>query len=57
MVGTPYLIENKIPSAKDFTGVIAIQAKIKAWCISLPPKELLERLLVLIGRKKIPAKP
>ena len=27
VVGTPYLIENKIPSAKDFTGVIAISGK------------------------------
>ena len=46
VVGTPYLIENKIPSAKDFTGVIAISV-----VYFTAPKELLERLLVLIGEK------
>ena len=29
VVGTPYLVENKVPSAKDFTGVISISGKNK----------------------------
>ena len=51
VVGTPYLIENKIPSAKDFTGVIAISGKNQGVVYFTAPKELLERLLVLIGEK------
>ena len=45
VVGTPYLIENKIPSAKDFTGVIAISGKNQGVVYFTAPKELLERLL------------
>ena len=51
VVGTPYLIENKIPSAKDFTGVIAISGKNQGVVYFTAPRELLERLLVLIGEK------
>ncbi|AUX62051.1 chemotaxis protein CheX [Simonsiella muelleri] len=52
-VGTPYLVENSVPSAKDFTGVIAISGKSKGIVYFTAPKELLERLLVLMGEKDI----
>ena len=51
VVGTPYLVENKVPSAKDFTGVISISGKNKGIVYFTAPKELLERLLVIMGEK------
>ena len=42
VVGTPYLVENKVPSAKDFTGVISISGKNKGIVYFTAPKELLE---------------
>ena len=51
VVGTPYLVENKVPSAKDFTGVISISGKNKGIVYFTAPKELLERLLVIMGER------
>ncbi|MDO4432991.1 MAG: chemotaxis protein CheX [Alysiella sp.] len=51
VVGTPYLVENTIPSARDFTGVIAISGKSKGIVYFTAPKELLERLLILMGER------
>ena len=53
IVGTPYLVENTVPSAKDFTGVIAISGKNKGIVYFTAPKELLERLLMLMGEREI----
>ena len=53
VVGTPYLVENSVPSAKDFTGVIAISGKNKGIVYFTAPKELLERLLMLMGEHEI----
>lgn len=52
-VGTPYLVENAVPSAKDFTGVIAITGQKVGVVYFTAPRELLERLLVLMGEKQI----
>ncbi len=49
VVGTPYLVENTVPSAKDFTGVIAISGRSKGIVYFTAPRELLERLLLLMG--------
>ena len=51
VVGTPYLVENKVPSAKDCTGVISISGKNKGMVDFTAPKELLERLLVIMGER------
>lgn len=53
VVGTPYLVENTVPSAQDFTGVIAISGKNKGIVYFTAPRELLERLLILIGERDI----
>lgn len=52
-VGTPYLVENTIPSAQDFTGVIAITGQKVGIVYFTAPRELLERLLSLMGEKQI----
>lgn len=49
VVGTPYLVENRVPSAKDYTGVISISGRRNGVVYFTAPKDLLERLLVLMG--------
>lgn len=53
VVGTPYLVENTVPSAKDYTGVIAISGQNVGIVYFTAPKELLERLLMLMGETEI----
>ena len=53
VVGTPYLVENSMPSAKDLTGVITIAGKTQGIVYFTAPKELLERLLILMGESNL----
>lgn len=52
-IGTPYLVDNTIPSAKDFTGVITISGPKVGIVYFTAPRELLERLLILMGETQI----
>lgn len=53
VVGTPYLVENTVPSANDFTGVIAISGQSMGIVYFTAPKSLIERLLMLMGEDRI----
>lgn len=48
-VGTPYLVENKMPEAHDFTGIIGISGPYSGCVYFTAPRVLLRHLLVSIG--------
>ncbi|MDO4906658.1 chemotaxis protein CheX [Neisseria sp.] len=50
-VGTPYLVENAIPAAQRYSGVIAISGKNKGIVYFTSPEKMAERLLELMGEK------
>ena len=52
-IGTPYLVENAIPSAKDFTGVIAITGQKTGIVYFTAPSKLLQHLLQQMGETEI----
>lgn len=54
-VGTPYLIESSQPSVKDYTGVITIKGINSGMVYFTAEKELLDRLLLLMGESAITA--
>lgn len=49
VIGVPYLVSNERPAAKDYTGVIAISGKYKGIVYFTAPRDLLERMLILLG--------
>lgn len=48
-IGTPYLVENKMPEAHDFTGIIGISGPYRGSVYFTAPRVLLSHLLVSIG--------
>lgn len=48
-VGTPYLVDNKIPAASDLTGVIAISGRYSGVVYFTAPKNMLTRILNMLG--------
>ncbi|OSI18324.1 chemotaxis protein CheX [Neisseria dentiae] len=50
-VGTPYLVENVIPAAQRYSGVIAISGKNKGIVYFTSPEKMAKRLLELMGEK------
>lgn len=48
-IGTPYLVSNVMPTAKHYTGVIAISGKYKGIVYFTAPTDLLERMLIMLG--------
>ncbi|MDO4641590.1 MAG: chemotaxis protein CheX [Neisseria sp.] len=50
-VGTPYLVENAMPAAQQYSGVIAISGYAQGIVYFTSPKELAQRLLTLMGEK------
>lgn len=48
-VGTPYLVENKIPAAHDYTGIIGISGPYSGSVYFTAPKVMLRYLLVSFG--------
>ncbi|KPN71229.1 chemotaxis protein CheX [Neisseria sp. 83E34] len=47
-IGTPYLVENTIPAAQQYSGVIAISGYANGIVYFTSPEELAQRLLVLM---------
>lgn len=52
-VGTPYLVENTHPAAKDYTGIIGISGISEGIVYFTAPKDLLERMLVMLGERDL----
>lgn len=50
-IGTPYLVENQVPMAHDFTGIIGISGPYMGSVYFTAPKVLLSYLLISIGEK------
>lgn len=48
-IGTPYLVENKMPEVHDFTGIIGISGPYRGSVYFTAPSVLLRHLLVSIG--------
>ena len=48
IVGTPYLVENEMPAAHDYTGIIGISGVSKGVVYFTAPHALLEHLLILM---------
>ena len=52
-VGTPYLIENDMPEAQQYSGVIAITGRHKGIVYFTSPSDMVKRLLALMGEPDI----
>ena len=52
-VGTPYLSENTMPAAQEYSGVIAITGRHKGIVYFTSPGDMIRRLLVLMGEPDI----
>lgn len=50
-VGTPYLVENIMPSAQKYSGVIAISGREKGIVYFTSPESMAKRLLELMGEE------
>lgn len=52
-VGTPYLIENDVPEAQQYSGVIAITGRHKGVVYFTAPADMVRRLLGLMGEPDV----
>lgn len=50
-IGTPYLIENNVPQAHDFTGIIGISGAYKGCVYFTAPRPLLRHVLISMGEQ------
>ncbi|QEY25931.1 chemotaxis protein CheX [Neisseria zalophi] len=48
-IGTPYLVENKMPAAQHYSGVIAVSGCTRGIVYFTCPQQMARRLLVLMG--------
>ena len=53
LVGTPYLVENTMPAAQYYSGVIAVSGRHKGIMKFKSPKNMIKRLLELMGETDI----
>lgn len=52
-VGTPYLVDNTTPAAKDFTGIIGISGVQEGIVYFTSPRNLLQRMLTMLGETDV----
>ena len=50
-LGTAYLVENRVPAARDYTGVISISGRYRGIVYFTAPRDLLGRMLVWLGEQ------
>ena len=53
LVGTPYLVENTMPAAQYYSGVIAVSGRHKGIVYFTSPGDMIRRVLVLMGEPDI----
>ena len=53
LVGTPYLVENTMPAAQYYSGVIAVSGRHKGIVYFTSPQDMIKRLLELMGETDI----
>ena len=50
-LGTAYLVENRVPAARDYTGVISISGRYKGIVYFTAPRDLLGHMLIWLGEQ------